>query len=367
MNFELLKWLHEEGGLKLPTDEKSIRDFLENYQLRLEFYEDVGKVKKVYTQNGVFCIKSIPALKGIDFVKNIHTLYQKGYNRIVPVFQTVNGQYGVLVGNQLWYLMPWLPDEVPGESIDRLKQMVRELARMHVLSVKEKPVSKQERESFYTKTKEKWERHKTFLDEYITQVERKWYMSPFEFQYTAYHEDMSRAITYSLGKFEDWHEKTKDDEKMRTVLTHGKLSTHHFVYSENGYGHFINLEDTREAAPHYDLLPFLVSQLRTFPRQPTELIELYELYLYHFPLREGEKLLFMSYLTNPESCVNVVEEFFYKRGSDSSRSEIDFCQRLQTEYWLLKNTESMISTIESNAQQTQMAMMNSSDTKTAMT
>ncbi|MDF2557994.1 MAG: ysxE [Bacillales bacterium] len=351
----------------MPTDEKIIRDFLENYQLRLEFYEDVGRVKKVYTQNGVFCIKSIPALKGTDFVKNIHNLYQKGYNRIVPVFQTINGQYGVLVGNQLWYLMPWLPDEIKGESIDKHKQMVRELARMHILSVKERPVSKQERDNFYNKTKEKWERQKAFLDEYIVQVERKWYMSPFELQYAAYHEDMSRALTYSLGKFEEWNEKTKNDEKMRTVLTHGKVSIHHFVYSENGYGHFINLEGSREAAPHFDLLPFLVSQLRTFPKQPTELLELYELYLHHFPLREGEKLLFMSYLTNPENCVNVVEEFFYRRAAANNPAEIDFCQRLQTEYWLLKNTESMISTLESNAQQAQMAMMNSGEQNSAMT
>jgi spore coat protein YsxE len=351
----------------LPTDEKSIRDFLENYQLRLEFYEDVGKVKKVYTQNGVFCIKSIPALKGTDFVKNIHTLYQKGYNRIVPIFQTVNGQYGVLVGNQLWYLMPWLPNEIHGETINRNKQMVRELARMHVLSVHDKPVSKQERDAFYKQTKEKWERQKGFLDEYIGQVERKWYMSPFELQYSAYHEDMSRALSFSLDKFDEWYETTKDDDKMRTVVTHGKLSTHHFVYSENGYGHFINLENAKEAAPHFDLLPFLVGQLRTYPRQPTDLLEMVDLYLHHFPWREGEKLLFMSYFSNPESCVKVVEDFFYKRGARTAQPEIEFCQRLQTEYWLLKNTESMISTIEMNKQQAQMAADNTGGTNAAMT
>ena len=68
----------------LRADKKWLADYLQNYQLELEFYEDFGKVKKVYTNNGIFAVKTIKANGGFDFIKNVQTLYQNGYNRIPP-------------------------------------------------------------------------------------------------------------------------------------------------------------------------------------------------------------------------------------------------------------------------------------------
>ena len=44
----------------LRKDQNWLSEFLRNYQLELEFYEDFGKVKKVYTDNGVFAVKTKP-------------------------------------------------------------------------------------------------------------------------------------------------------------------------------------------------------------------------------------------------------------------------------------------------------------------
>ncbi len=327
----------------VATTESVVRQYLENYQLRLEFYEEFGKVIKVYTNNGIFGVKSIPARKGVDFVKQIQALYQRGYNRIVPVFPAMDQRYGVIVGDQMWYLTPWLPDEVKGESEQRNKQMFRELARLHTLSVKDKEISSEEREDHYESTKSRWERQKSFLEEFVRMADNKWYMSPFELQYTAYHHDILQAMNYSVQKLNDWYEETKDDKKMRTVITHGKVSINHFLYSENGYGHFINMEEAGEAAPHFDLLPFVIGQLKTYPKQADDILELLSTYQQYFPWREGELVLFNSYLASPENCVRVVEEFFHKK---SDLTESALCRKLQTQYWLLKNAEYMIMKIE---------------------
>ncbi len=327
----------------MAINEAMVRQYLENYQLRLEFYEELGKVIKVYTNNGIFGIKSIPASTGIEFVKRIQALYQKGYNRIVPVFPTTNQSYGVIIGNQIWYLTPWLPDEVQGENEQRHKQMFRELARLHTLSVKDKEIASEEREEHYTSTKSRWERQKSFLEEFLRLAEKKWYMSPFELQYTAYHNDILQAMNYSILKLDDWQEQTKDEKKMRTVITHGKVSIHHFLYSDNGYGHFINMEEANEAAPHFDILPFVISQLKTYPKQADDVLELLNHYYQFFPWKESESALFASYLASPENCVRVVEEFFHKR---SDQSEADLCRKLQAQYWLLKNAEYIIMKIE---------------------
>jgi len=332
----------------IAVEEWKIRNFLEHYQLQLNYFEDFGKIIKVYTNNGVFVIKSLPATKGIDFVKNIQQLYQKGYNRIVPVFATVENSYGVLVDQQLWYLMPWLPNPNIIEGAERQRQLIRELARMHVLSVKEKIIEVNEHEAHFNSMKERWERQQNFLEEFSRLIERKWYMSPFELQYCAYHQDIYQALNFSIRKLTEWFENTKEDGKIRTVTTHGKLSIDHFVYTENGYGHFINLEDATEAAPHFDILPYIVDMLNTYPKQGIDVVEVLEYYFKFFPWRDNEMMLFTSYLASPEGPVEIVEEFFHRK---NEQSEAILCQKLQMQYWLLKNTEFVIMQIEQKAAQ----------------
>ena len=47
-------------------------------------------MKKVYSDRGTFALKSILPHNGIDFIKNVQKLYHRGYNRIVPIYQTMH-------------------------------------------------------------------------------------------------------------------------------------------------------------------------------------------------------------------------------------------------------------------------------------
>ena len=331
----------------IAVEEWKVRHFLEHYQLQLNYFEEFGKIIKVHTNNGIFVIKSVPATKGIDFVKNIQQLYQKGYNRIVPIFATVENSYGVIVDHQLWYLMPWLPNQHGVEGAERKKQLLRELARMHVLSAKETTVDTEEQEAHFHTTKERLERQQSFLEEFSQLTERKWYMSPFELQYCAYHQDIYQALNYSIKKLTEWYDRTKEEGKIRVVTAHGKLSLDHFLYAENGYGHFINLEEADEVAAHFDVLPFTADLLDTYPRQNSDILDLLDYYFKFFPWRIEEIMLFSSYLASPERCVAVVEDFFHRK---NEKSEIELCRELQLEYWLLKNTEFVIMQLEQRIQ-----------------
>ena len=97
--------------------------------------------------------------------------------------------------------------------------------------------------------------------------------------------DLSQALTYSLNKMKEWFDLTKEEEKVRSVVTHGNISVHHFLYSENGYGHFINFEQSKTAPAYFDLLPFVVKQLKTYPIQGEEIVEWIYLYRSIFPSR----------------------------------------------------------------------------------
>lgn len=327
----------------IPNQNAEIEVVLQQYALEVRYIEDFGRIKKIYSDRGVFALKTISPHIGIDFIRNVQILYQRGYNRIVPVYQTMDGRYAVLLNNKLYYLMPWIENGDRSERDERQKQMFRELARMHTLSVKEIEVDKEERKSHYERTLHSWETEQQFLDEWIVSCERKWYMSPMEMIYCTYYSDFSQALKYSIKKFKEWFEQTKEEEKIRTVVTHGKVSLKHFLSDYRGYGYFINFESSRVAPPHFDLLPFIVKSTKTYPIQCDDCVNCLYHYLRYFPLKKDEMLLLQSYLAYPGYALDSVKKYVEQRGN---KTELDSVKDLQRQYWLLKNVEYIVMKVE---------------------
>jgi spore coat protein YsxE len=312
---------------------------LKNYLVEPYFVEDYGPVQKIYSNKGTFALKKITPTTGTDFIRHVHLLYQKGFNRIVPIYPAMDGRYGVLYENNLYYLMPWMPNDQKEDRQQKSQQLFRELARLHTLSSKEITVSKEERTEHYEKTIQQLEKHQEFLDGFIDECEKKTYMAPFELLYCLYYNEVSQALRYSKKKFEEWYENTKESEKARMVITHGKLSSEHFLYDERGYGYFINFENARYGSPIHDLLPYLSRALNTTPKRSNETVEWVYHYFKYFPFKEEEKLLFASYLAYPIPIIQVAESYFRKQ---RPKNELKFVRQLQHRYWHLKNSEYVV-------------------------
>jgi len=318
---------------------ESVAPILNNYLIEPYFVEDYGTVQKVYSNKGTFALKKIPPTTGTDFIRHVHLLYQKGFNRIVPIYPTMDGRYAVLHDNNLYYLMPWMPNHQK-ENRDQINlELFRELARLHTLSAKEVTVSKEERTEHYETTIQQLEKHQEFLDGFIDECEKKTYMSPFQLLYCLYYNEISQALRFSKGKFEEWYENTKDTEKARMVITHGKLSSEHFLYDDRGYGYFINFENARYGSPIHDLLPYLSRGLKTRPKRSDTAIDWVYHYFKYFPYKEDEKLLFNSYLALPVPIMQVVDRYYKKEGR---KNEMKFVRKLQEQYWHLKNSEYVV-------------------------
>lgn len=317
---------------------ETITPILNNYHVEPYFVEDYGVVQKVYSNKGTFALKKIDPTIGTDFIRHVHLLYQKGFNRIVPIYPTMDGRYAVLHDNNLYYLMPWMPNE-KDEREHKNNQLFRELARLHTLSAKEITVTKEERTEHYEKTIQQLEKQKEFLEGFAEECERQTYMSPFELLYCLYYNEISQALKFSKTKFEEWFEHTKEDDKARMVITHGKLSPEHFLYDDRGYGFFINFENARYGSPIHDLLPYISRSLDTNPKRTDTTIDWIYHYLKHFPYKEDEKLLFFSYLALPVPIMQVAEKYYRKQ---RPKNELKFVRQLQHRYWHLKNTEYVV-------------------------
>ncbi|PKR82809.1 spore coat protein YsxE [Heyndrickxia camelliae] len=333
-----------------------ITAILNQYGIRVKYTEQYGKTWKVYSDNGIYALKKILPQNGVDFVRNVQVLYQRGYNRIVPIYPTMDGRYAILMQNYLYYLMPWLSNEEKEDRNEKHQKMFRELARLHTLSLKNIQIEAEERKAHFENTMDQWEREEEFLTEFLETSEKKWYMSPFEFLFCMFYNDIMRALDFSKRKLEEWYETSKELTTGRTVITHGKISTEHFLYDDKGYGYFTNFENSKIASPIQDLLPFLARTLQTYPKRFDECIDWIYTYFGHFSFKEDEKLLFLSYLAYPGPIFKTVQDYRLQR---SKKAEIKFVKELQSHYWLLKNTEYVV--VRMNEMENR---MNMTETKT---
>ncbi|KYD10864.1 spore coat protein YsxE [Heyndrickxia sporothermodurans] len=321
------------------STQSEIKMILKQYGLKVNFIEKYGKTYKIVTRDGNFALKRISPQLGTDFVRNVQMLYHRGYNRIVPIYPTLDGRYAVLNEHYLYYLMPWLPNEEKEDRNEKHQKMFRELARLHTLSVKDIPIASEERKEHFELTSTQLERESEFFEEFLERSEKKVYMSPFELLYCTFYQDIIQALDFSKQEIKQWYEVSKELEKGRTVVVHGKISTEHFLYDERGYGYFTNFEDSKVSSPIHDLLPFLARTLTTYPKRWDDCVEWVYTYLSHFPFREDEKHLFLSYLAHPGHMHRIVKEYFLKK---TKKPEIRFVKQLQKQYWLLKNTEYVV-------------------------
>lgn len=326
---------------------------LKHYGIKPYYVEDHGKIKKVYANSGTYALKQIDPHKGIDFIRQVQFLYQKGYNRIVPIFPTGDGRYAVYERNRLYYLMPWLLNDEKENRDERPVQMFRELARMHTLSSRELEISQEAREEHYENTIKQWEKDEEFLEGFIEACEEEWYMAPFQLTFCLYYNNIRQAMGFAKEKLESWREKTKDQKKARMVQLHGYLSTEHFLYDEKGYGYFTNFERSRVGSPIQDLLPYLSRHLKTRLKRADDAVEWVSTYLTYFPLKEDERLLFLSYLAYPTGMLRTAEAYFMQKTKQDERKSV---QRLQRQYWHLKNTEYVAMRLEEIERQKQAAI-----------
>ncbi len=150
---------------------EALRPVLQPYGVEPYFVESFGKISKVFSNKGTLAVKKLSPQNGVDFVRNIQTLFQRGYNRIVPIYPTLDGRYAVWNEGSLFYVMPWLINQDREDRFEKHQKMFREFARLHTLSSQEVKIDKEERESHYELLTTRWEKEQQFLDEYIDTCE----------------------------------------------------------------------------------------------------------------------------------------------------------------------------------------------------
>lgn len=308
---------------------------LKHYNLEPRFIEEYQNVKKIFTNKGIFALKSVRGKCNTQFPNMIKMLYQKGFTKVVPIVPTIDGSFLVSRDNQYYYLMPWLNNRNVDVQDKRHELLFKELGTMHHSTLTEAPLAKNfDIAKHFENMTNQWDEREKFLEAFVIECEKKWYMSPFELLFCTYYHEISLACKYARSQLEKWYEIIEETKSYRTVLTNGKVSLSHFLFDEQGVGFLSNFEKASFASPTNDLVSFYYRTLKNYPILCDDCLAWFQTYRSHFPLKEEEIYLFLSYLTFPEPIYRCVKNYQNKK-----KTEQEYVSILQEAYWLNKNIE----------------------------
>jgi spore coat protein YsxE len=334
-----------------PKDEITL--ILEQYQIVPNYVEKVGKVIKIYTNQGVFALKEANPKKiyRYNIIENVRSLQDKGVRSVVPIYHTYSGDYVVEHNEKHYYLMPWI-DGQDANSDENLhfQRMFTSLGKMHQKTQKEKKVDIDQLQGHYDKLTKRWSNERETLENFIDVAESNWYMSPYELSYCTFFHKIMSAHKFANDQLEKWITKMKETENTRIVMNHGSLSISHFLVNERGEGVFINLENAQETTPIQDLTNYYKQSFETYPIQQLERNNWLRTYENNFPLREEEKLLFMSYMAYPTAIARQIGPYMKR---DENINEQEKVKELLKSFWHINNIEFFISKIQEDLEKAQ--------------
>lgn len=322
---------------------------LQLYRLNPEHAEEYGNVVKVYTSQGPYALKKLRStrLERGNLMKHLQVLTEKGFTNFAPIYHTSDGQYILSDGNYSYYLMPWLDTfEQRGEENNQYHKMFQTLAQMHQKTVRDEKITEDSIQHHYDTLSNQWEQERNLLEQFVTDCEAKWYMSPFELQYCSYYHHVMRAHEFSMKQLEEWQDAMKEKETTRTALIHGNVSKNHFLFDHEGNGYFISLERSQFSTPVQDLVQFYLRSFHTYPIARNDRYEWYQVYQKSFPFTKEEKKLMIAYLAYPQKFMRQVRQYMSASQVREERHELNHVKQLQQMHWLISNTEFFVSQIQ---------------------
>ncbi|WP_078555381.1 spore coat protein YsxE [Bacillus alkalicellulosilyticus] len=301
---------------------------LYHYDLNPTKIEAFGRIKKVYTDRGIFALKESRMNKeqADNFAYHIRKLARLNYRYTVPVIPSKYGELVLVTDASSYYLMPWMEKEPYSHRESPEQLMVEQMGIIHQLTVKTQSYTKETIEESYQALIQRWDSKRLELERFADVAEQKIYMSPYELTYMTHIHQMLLLIEEAKNHAKQWFDIVSEKEKYRTVFCHGNLSRSHVHFSKQGDPLLFNFEKAGLDTPARDLALFCRQSFRYSLWNEEEMVSWFQIYDNHLPLHEEEKHLLQGYLKFPEPVRFSLEKYVNKT---PDQSELDHVRRLE--------------------------------------
>lgn len=311
------------------TREQSNGAVLFQYDLYPNHIESFGKVVKVETNHGTFALKktTMSREEADWFIYVIRRLDRIGFPFVVPVLPTKYGDYIVIDGEFIYYLMPWYEDHQQfSHAIQPEETMIEELAKLHGLTEKTQDGDLESLDASFQSLKNRWDTRKLEAEKYRDTIEQHTYYSPFELTLLTHFERTSLMAQQAEVHLQKWLEQSKEKKKFRSVLCHGKPKRSHTRFDEYGTAYFLNFEKAVLDTPARDLALLFRHFFQIRPWDEVEGQHWLNIYEKHFAFFDEEKQLFISYLAFPENIYQMIDHYQHP---GRTKSELHMVMQLE--------------------------------------
>ncbi|MCK0473544.1 spore coat protein YsxE [Halalkalibacter sp. APA_J-10(15)] len=306
----------------------SYESILYYYDLYPQEIEELGKIKKVTTNRGVFALKesNISRHQADEFIHSLKKLTKHGYNKLVPVLPTKYGEYTVSTHQHTYYVMPWIEPVEYTARESKEERLASQLGAIHRLTVKTQPFLKENVEQSYNQLLQRWELRRLELTRFADQAEKRTYMSPFELTFLTHAYMLDQMAETAKEHLKKWYELCLEKETYRTVLCHGRMQRSHAIFNNENEPLLLNFERAAIDTPARELASFCRYSFSKGYWSDDDILTWFMRYEGHLPLLEEEKYLTCAYLNFPEPIAFAVEAYVH---SHRSMKELEHVQRLE--------------------------------------
>lgn len=180
--------------------------------------------------------------------------------------------------------------DIPIEQ--KILDLIDLVSLLHSKTVQYKSVTEDIYKEIYEKLENQINDIYIMLNEKITLIETKIFMSPSEYLLARNISKLYGSLMYSKNLLDKWYELVKNKKQIRKVLVHNNLKIEHFIKNKSSY--LINWDKSDIDMPIIDLYQLYINHNLEFDFE--NLISHYEK---KFPLLKEEKMLFMVLISIP--------------------------------------------------------------------
>lgn len=299
-----------------------------HYRLDIEHVEWKKKVMKLTTNRGEFALKETMLQDKDDerFIHMLRRLERIGYRNLVPILPTKYGEYTINLGNKVYYLMPWIEDELYKGRETKEEKIIAEMGVIHRLTAQKDTFNKELFEQSTKQLLKRWDMRRLEIEKFADEAERKIYPSPYELTFLTNTHHFIRSCEEAKEHIEEWHDACLESDKFRTVLCHGHLSRQHVHFTKEGKPVIFNFERASYDTPSRDLALFCRSAFHYSLWDDEQMMRWFAIYDYHLPLYDEELQLMFAYLSFPEPIHSSMKQY---TGLHRTKSELDHVARLE--------------------------------------
>lgn len=242
-------------------------------------------------------------------------LRDRGFERVLHIYLTKEGQPFFEAEHSYWVLMDWVDGRNPEvRKSGDVEQVTRDLARLHRYMMGILPAAGGKSGNKWQDWPEKMMEGRKILQAYLKRARRSLAPSDFDKLLMKDNEDLAERIEQSLQfAMSLTCQQLMQDERNERAVAYQAIKEKEFLLGFDGRIYFLNPLKVEYDLRVKDLGDWIKRIVKKSPEYQALIPKVIQWYEEERPLSRGEKVWLLSYLLYPAKLVKIIERYMLKK------------------------------------------------------